>query len=111
MGSSHLYATTLIVESMRKQLFDDYDVAATAGTLGTVLFIECLGLERLTSVWGITRMFMGISVLFGAPIAATIESSTHDYAYAFLYSGLCFVLSSCVMMVIPVVLKERVRNV
>lgn len=63
-----------------------------------VLFIECMGIERLTNVWGITRMFMGISGFFGTPIAAEIKNETGKYAYSFLYSGICFMVSSCVMI-------------
>lgn len=74
------------------------------------MFIECMGLERLTTVWGITRMFMGLSGLFGAPFAAAIRRATGKYAYSFVYSGVCFMTFSCVLMVIPVVLQERVEK-
>lgn len=84
---------------------------AIAATLRSSLLIECMGLEHLTNVWGLTRLFMGISGLFGTPLAELCKIEFGMYIYSFVFAGSCYMLSACVMAVIPLILKNRVGKI
>jgi len=47
-------------------------LAASFATLRSVITVELLGLEKLTSAFGLLLLFQGLAVTIGSPIAGEI---------------------------------------
>ena len=63
---------------------------ATVGvyvSLTSVVLVDLLGLEVLTSSFGLTLLFIGIAGVIGTPIAGIILVTVDGYRLAFCY---CF---------------------
>ena len=50
----------------------NFDLAAAYVSLCTIILIEFLGLEQLSSSFGIINVFRGVATLIGAPLAGTL---------------------------------------
>ncbi|CAD5122320.1 DgyrCDS10761 [Dimorphilus gyrociliatus] len=53
----------------------------------SVIMVELLGLDKLTSAFGFVTMFQGISSFFGAPIAGSLFDSNGNYTASFILAG------------------------
>ena len=84
---------------------------ASFATLRSVITVELLGLERLTSAFGLLLLFQGLAVTIGSPIAGNSKTMllscqtvnpllsgwffdmTGSYDYSFYLSGAAIALS------------------
>ncbi|KHN86540.1 Monocarboxylate transporter 14 [Toxocara canis] len=69
---------------------------ASFGALRSVICVELLGLERLSSAFGILLLFMGIAALIGPPIAAFLKDVTGNYDLSFYLMGSLMALSGII---------------
>ena len=51
-------------------------------SLRSILMVELMGLERLTSAFGLVTMFQGLSTFIGAPIAGARLYYSTDHCYS-----------------------------
>ncbi|XP_050415574.1 monocarboxylate transporter 12 [Patella vulgata] len=56
-------------------------------SLRSIIMVELMGLEKLTSAFGLVIMCQGLSSFIGAPIAGAISDSTGNYDAAFYMAG------------------------
>ncbi|XP_046580867.1 LOW QUALITY PROTEIN: monocarboxylate transporter 12-like [Haliotis rubra] len=56
-------------------------------SLRSIIMVELMGLEKLTSAFGLVIMFQGMSSYIGAPIAGAIADTFGSYNAAFYVSG------------------------
>lgn len=61
--------------------------------LRSVLYVQYMGLESLTSVYGLASLAMGVAALVGTAVAQALQSGTGNYTFTFLFSGSCHVAS------------------
>ncbi|KAH9424232.1 hypothetical protein DERP_004414 [Dermatophagoides pteronyssinus] len=66
---------------------------ASFATLRSVITAELLGLEKLTSAFGLLLLFQGLAVTIGSPIAGWFFDITGSYDYSFYLSGSAIALS------------------
>ncbi|KAH9529560.1 hypothetical protein DERF_003438 [Dermatophagoides farinae] len=66
---------------------------ASFATLRSVITAELLGLEKLTSAFGLLLLFQGLAVTIGSPIAGWFFDITGSYDYSFYLSGIAITLS------------------
>ncbi|KAF7491844.1 Monocarboxylate transporter 12 [Sarcoptes scabiei] len=66
---------------------------ASFATLRSVITVELLGLEKLTSAFGLLLLFQGLAVTIGSPIAGWFFDITGSYDYSFYLSGTAILLS------------------
>ncbi|XP_013393838.1 monocarboxylate transporter 12 [Lingula anatina] len=69
--------------------------------LTSVILVDLLGLERLTSSFGLVLMFQGIATLIGPPIVGWVFDGTNSYDIAFYITGSMVALSGMMLFVIP----------
>ncbi|KAK3746745.1 hypothetical protein RRG08_059576 [Elysia crispata] len=67
-------------------------------SLRSIIMVELMGLDRLTSAFGLVIMCQGISAFLGAPIAGSLSDTYGNYNAAFYLAGISFALSgiSCI---------------
>jgi hypothetical protein len=63
------------------------------------VLVDYLGLEKLTSAYAMLLIVMGCGHLLGAPIAAWIYEVTSEYEAAFLYAGVCHVVTGILLFI------------
>ena len=63
-------------------------------TLRSVVLVELVGLENLTSAYGLVSLFEGIATIIGAPISGAIGDSVGRFNVTFYIAGGFFILSS-----------------
>ena len=68
-----------------------------------------LGLEKLTSAFGLLGLFEGVACLIGTPIAGAVYDSTERYDEPFYMAGGFFILASVLGFVVQVIDKRQKR--
>ena len=72
-----------------------YGFFTTFFILKTIILVELLGLNNLTSAFSLIALFEGIAGMIGAPIAGAIYDVSGSYAIPFYIAGAFFILASC----------------
>ncbi|XP_071095527.1 monocarboxylate transporter 12-like [Haliotis cracherodii] len=67
-------------------------------SLRSIIMVELMGLERLTSAFGLVIMFQGMSSYIGAPIAGAIADTFGSYNAAFYLSGATLAMSGIICL-------------
>ncbi|XP_033152392.1 monocarboxylate transporter 9 isoform X4 [Drosophila mauritiana] len=87
-----------------------YAVApAVYSTLRGLIYVKYLGLSKLTNAFGITSLAMGMGAFIGTTIAGKLIGITGNYSAAFCFAGLCLVMSGCLKLLLPALIKCRNR--
>ena len=58
------------------------------------MLVDLLGLENLTSAFGMLSLFRGVTTFMGPPLAGAIFDATENYDISFYVAGGSFVLAS-----------------
>ncbi|KMY93818.1 monocarboxylate transporter 9 isoform X2 [Drosophila simulans] len=87
-----------------------YAVApAVYSTLRGLIYVKYLGLSKLTNAFGITSLAMGMGAFIGTTIAGKLIGITGNYSAAFCFAGLCLIMSGCLKLLLPALIKCRNR--
>jgi MFS family permease len=79
-------------------------------TLRSIVIVELLGIQKLTSAFGLLSLCQGIAILIGSPLGGALQSATDSYVLPFLVSGGLFILGGvCCVPARRVALWERQR--
>ncbi|XP_033759355.1 LOW QUALITY PROTEIN: monocarboxylate transporter 7-like [Pecten maximus] len=73
--------------------------------LTSVVLVDLLGLDKLTSSFGLLLMFQGVATLIGPPIAGWLYDATGSYDVSFQLCGSIVALSGFMLYFIPLVQK------
>lgn len=65
-------------------------------SLRSIIMAELLGIEKLTSSFGLVTMCQGLSAFIGAPIAGALSDITGNYRGAFYLAGAAICLSGSI---------------
>ncbi|XP_023159925.2 uncharacterized protein LOC111592122 isoform X2 [Drosophila hydei] len=85
-----------------------YGVApAVYATLRAIIYVRYLGLSRLTTAFGITSLVMGAGVFLGTSLGGVMVEKTGGFMAAFIFSGLCIILSGMLKLILPLLIKYR----
>lgn len=68
---------------------------------------EMLGIDRLTSSYGISLFLNGILQLLGPPICLSVYERIHGYRPIFLVLGLFLLAGSSLWLFMPCVLRRK----
>ncbi|CAH1104778.1 unnamed protein product, partial [Psylliodes chrysocephalus] len=79
-------------------------------SLTSILLVEFLGLEKLTSAFGNLILFRGTGALLGPPLAGIIISATGSYKICFLVASGFFVISTALSFSVPYVQKYKLKT-
>ncbi|XP_020856647.1 monocarboxylate transporter 5 isoform X2 [Phascolarctos cinereus] len=67
------------------------------------------GNSTLNRFLGFAAFFAGLVILSGPPIAGWLHDNTQTYAYSFLFSGMCYLLSSVSLFFVPLATRWAKR--
>ena len=67
--------------------------------LETIVLVEILGLENLTSAFGLILLFQGLASMIGTPIAGAVYDIVGNYNTSFYIASASFVLASILGLV------------
>ena len=80
-------------------------------TLTSIVLVDVLGLERLTSAFGLLTMFRGLATMMGPPIAGMVYEASGSYSPAFYVAASFLLLAGLVSILADVVRRRRVRDI
>jgi len=78
--------------------------------LRTIVLVELLGLEKLTSAFGLLALFEGTGALLGSPIAGGIYKARGNYDVPFYTAGGFFVLASLIGVVVQLLQRKKQKQ-
>ncbi|CAG9823917.1 unnamed protein product [Phaedon cochleariae] len=87
--------------------------SAMAGyiSLASILLVEYLGLESLTSSFGLLLLFRGTAAFIGSPLAGMLYDSTHSYTASFLVASVFFGAATVTAFCIPLIERRKNKSV
>lgn len=74
------------------------------------LIVKYWGVERLTTIFSITRLFMGAGFLLGTPLANTIAEAFGSYSMAFAFSASCHLVAGCLVLMMPWLWRREMQQ-
>ena len=78
-------------------------------SLGSIVLVELLGIDNLTSAFGLLTLFRGIGTMIGPPIAGSVFDQTQRYDICFYMAG-GFLILSALMGSMAHALQMKNRN-
>lgn len=88
----------LVVVSLLFGLFVSAYVSLTS-----IILVDLLGLDNLTSAFGLLVLFRGVSTLIGPPLAGSLYDATQSFDISFYISGLSLFLAAAVSVLVDVI--------
>lgn len=93
-----------------------YSLATAAGVYGfcvgswyllmPVILADVFGMERISSSYGLIRMFQGVGAISVPPLTGFMRDQTGSYDISFYSMGACMMLG-CIPMIVSIVLGNR----
>ncbi|XP_074658151.1 monocarboxylate transporter 14-like [Tubulanus polymorphus] len=74
-------------------------LVGTYVTLTAVVLVDLIGLDRLTSSFGLLLLFQGIATFIGPPIAGWLYDGTGSYDFSFYIIGFMIAISGAMLFV------------
>ena len=65
-------------------------------SLTSIVLVDLLGLDNLTSAFGLLVLFRGVSSMVGPPVAGSVYDATQSYDAAFYMAGGFLIVSSLI---------------
>jgi len=65
-------------------------------SLTSIVLVDLLGLDNLTSAFGLLVLFRGVSSMVGPPVAGAVYDATQSYDVSFYLAGGFLILASLV---------------
>ncbi|XP_046548152.1 monocarboxylate transporter 14-like [Haliotis rubra] len=100
-----LFAKTYVTQLIAVLLIGTY--LGGSYSLPPVLTIECVGLKRLASAFGVTMICAGTGWLVAPPIAGWFVDLTGSYDYSMYLAGVMMFLSVLMGLVVPQLIKPE----
>lgn len=71
-------------------------------SLGTVILVEFLGIDKLSNAYGLTMLKQGIANLIGPPVAGLLYDKTGTYEATFFVGGASIIVAGLLLLWVPV---------
>merc|ERR550532_3662718 len=78
-------------------------------SLTSIILVDLLGLDNLTSAFGLLTLFRGFSSMIGPPINGWIFEATEQYNISFFVSGGFLMLAGIISCVVDLLKRKRDR--
>lgn len=86
-----------------------FTIGAYVG-LTSVILVDLLGIDKLTSAFGLLLLFQGIAGFIGPPIVGFLYDQTESYAPGFVFAGTMIALSGFMFFFIPTLQKYLAKR-
>jgi len=80
-------------------------VTASVMSLRSIVYVDLLGIGRLTNTYGMVTAVMGIGITVGTPLAGFLKNFTGNYMWTFIMSGVAFLIAGILHFLLPIVMK------
>nr|XP_023029542.1 monocarboxylate transporter 7-like isoform X1 [Leptinotarsa decemlineata] len=80
-------------------------------SLCSILLVDYLGLDKLTSAFGFTLLFRGTGAFIGSPLAGMLFDATKSYTVSFLAGSAFFGIASVITFLVPVLHRRKAKTV
>ena len=77
-------------------------------SLTSIVLVDVMGIENLTSAFGLLTMFRGAASIVGPPTAGAVYEATHSYSISFYLAG-GFLLAAGVTSILADIVRRRER--
>ena len=84
--------------------------AAAYISLTSIILVDLLGLDNLTSAFGLLSLFKGVSSVMGSPIAGAVFDATGNYDISFYMAGSFLVGASLVSFSAQALQMKKLKN-
>ena len=88
-----------------------YGFFTTYFVLKTIVLVELLGLDSLTSAFSLLSLFEGIAGIIGTPIAGAIYDSAGSYDIPFYVAGAFFILAGFLSLAAQLLHRKHKKQV
>lgn len=81
-------------------------------SLRSIVYVDVLGLEKLTNAFGLTALVMGIGSFAGTAIGGVLLDATKNYMGSFAFAGACLMIAGALTGVLPHIMKckKKIQN-
>jgi len=79
-------------------------------SLTSIVLVDLLGLDNLTSAFGLLTLFRGSSSMIGPPINGWIFEATNNYNFSFYVSGIFLLVAGLISCLVDVLKRRRSRT-
>ncbi|KAE9551215.1 hypothetical protein FO519_005582 [Halicephalobus sp. NKZ332] len=79
--------------------------------LASVVLVDMVGIDRLTSAFGLLLLVQGIATFVGPPIAGVLFDLTKRYDWTFAFCGICLFVSGIMLFIVPFIQKDKSEEI
>lgn len=79
-------------------------------SITSVVLVDLMGLDKLTSSFGLTLLFQGIAAVLGPPIAGWVFDATLNYDLSFYLTGAMIAISGLMLFPVECLMKRTRRS-
>ena len=76
-------------------------------SLTSIVLVDLLGLDNLTSAFGLLVLYRGISSMVGPPVAGAVYDATKSYDISFYMAGGFLILASLISFAAQILQKKK----
>merc|ERR1719273_618016 len=76
-------------------------------SLTSIVLVDLLGLDNLTSAFGLLILFRGVSSMVGPPVAGAVYDATQSYDVSFYLAGGFLILASLISFAAQILQKKK----
>ena len=87
-----------------------YGFFTTFFILKTIVLVELLGIDNLTSAFSLLNLFEGIAALIGSPVCGKIYDVAGSYDIPFYVAGAFFILAGFFSLVAQLVHRKKINK-
>ncbi len=78
-------------------------------SLTSIVLVDLLGLDNLTSAFGLLVLYRGVSSMVGPPVAGAVYDATQSYDSSFFMAGGFLVLASLVSFAAQILQRRKAK--
>ena len=79
-------------------------------SLTSIVLVDLLGLDNLTSAFGLLVLYRGVSSMVGPPVAGAVYDATQSYDISFYMAGGFLVVASLISFGAQILHKKRKQD-
>lgn len=81
--------------------------SACVMALRSIMYVNILGIERLTNAFGILSTMCGIGIMLGTPALGSLKFFTGNYCLTFVGSGVFLLIAAVSLRILPWLKKKE----
>lgn len=78
-------------------------------SLTSIVLVDLLGLDNLTSAFGLLVLFRGVSSMVGPPVAGSVYDATQSYDISFYMAGVFLILAGVVNLAVELLHRRGIK--